>query len=1167
MKSVIRWAIDNTPAMNTLMVAVLLIGGASLWSMRREVFPEFDLEILLVSVPYPGATPEDCEKGICQKIEEAVQSIDGIKKMNSIAKENGGFVVLELEAETPDVQKVLNEVRGEIDRIPSFPLEAEDPEIKQIVLRRAAIRVGVIGPDDEGIETELALREMAEQVREDLLQLPSVSQANIVSTVPYQIDVEIPEATLRRYGLSLREVARIVRRENSDMPGGRMITDSEEVLLRGMNERSTGKEIEKIPLVADPTGVVLTVGDLGTVRDAFTDETSINRINGRPGLVISVEKTAKEDLLAIVEEVHGYIDTKSLPAGFELTTWADQSDIVVDRLQMLTKNGLYGMLLVFLVLAVFLEIRLAFWVALGVPLSMLGACAVLIYLDQTLNMLTMFAFLMALGILVDDAIVVGENVYAHRQRGAGALRAAIDGTCEVLPSVGASVTTTIVAFTPMFLVPGVMGKFIAVMPLAVIAMLIISLFEVTFILPCHLVHDDGHHGAGRARRRWSSLPRALHRGFLAVGAPVTLAVFAAAVAGVLAVAWFAPAAPWALASDEPVSVRAASAAIYTGLAAAVLFLAFSAVYPLRRLGDLFRWLNVHTDRLVRYLIDRWYTPSLRWSLNNPGIVCATAAATLILFVGLIQARIIPFVYFPKLDANSIKATVKFPDGTPEHVTRAATLDLERIIHEIDHEIDDEVETDLVISVHRVVGALPTSGNMTDEQGSGSHVGGVFVEIIETSQRNITSEEILARWREKSPTFPGIEMLTFTVEEMGPGGAPIEFKLLARPEKMGALEKATEACKAKLATYKGVTDIRDDSQPGKSEFRLTKATGKALEVTQADVDETVRASYYGEEVMRLQRGRHEVKLMVRYPREERESLSNFRDIRVRLGDGTERPLPELADVEVERRYSQINRLDQLRAITVTADVDRAAGGNAAKTIADLNSRFIPELLARSDMQGVRVRWEGQSEETGESIQGLLIGLVGALLVMFALLTLEFRSYVQPLMILIIIPFGAIGAIAGHWAMGLDVTIFSLFGMVALTGVVVNDSIVLIDFINTRVRDGIPIKEALVDAGRRRFRPVMLTSITTIAGLLPILTETSLQAQVLIPMANSICFGLLFATVLVLIVVPTTYLIYARITGIGAALTPSATLSIEPFEETTQVKRRLDERGAAEGRLDE
>jgi len=1151
MKSLLRWAIRNTPAMNTLMVSIMVVGAVGLILMRREVFPEFDLEIILVSVPYPGASPEEVEEGICQKIEEAVRSIDGVKKQYAMAREGAGTVVLELEADVPDVQKVLGEVRSEVDRIPSFPELAEDPVVKQITLRTSAIRVGVIGPDTDDPEAEVKLRDVAEKVRNELLHLPSVSQANIIGGRDYQIDIEIPESTLRKYGLTLQDVARIVRSQNVELPGGTMKTDSQEVLLRGKNKRLVGDEIAKIPLVTRPDGVVLTVGDLGTVRDEFVDTTAVSRVNGKPGLVISVDKTAGEDLLKITREVRQLVastrepDGYRLPPGYKLDTWADRSVMVEDRLKLLTKNGLQGLILVLLVLALFLELRVAFWVALGIPVSMLGACWVLYSGGQTLNMLSMFAFLMALGILVDDAIVVAENVFSHREAGKSLAQAAVDGAYEVLPSVMASVTTTIVAFVPLFFVPGVMGKFIAVMPVAVITMLAFSLVESTFILPCHLVHGEHRHtGVGRrvfARVYgiWSRLPLS-----------ISLTLLVLAVVLCLGHLLYPQPLPWAAGPWWRAAVAWLS---YAALVPAVFVVAAHLAHPLKRLGDLLAWLSVHTSRLLDAFITRIYTPSLRWALKNSAIVLSTAAAVLFICVG--WQSTMPFNLFPKLDSDSIQASVVYPDGTPSSVTDAATKRLEEAIKRVDKKYAEPGRS-LVTIIHRAVGGVSVSESIGPQiNPSGSHVGDVGVELVDTSKRDIKSTEIVAAWRREAGEFPGAESVTFSAEAHGPPGLPIEFKLLAPSDRMEAIEKAAEQCKAKLREYPGLFDVADDSRPGKWEFQLkVKDRAKAMGISLADLAETVRASYYGEEVMRLQRGRHEVKLMVRYPRDQRRSLADFDEIRVRTAPplvdlvrreiqrsalapegvrrlagaaaNPERPLTELAEVEVRRGYSTINRQDQLRAITITADVDEALA-NARDVVADLKENFLPQLLAKPEYAGIRVRWEGQQEQTVESVGGLLLGLAVALVVMFVLLTLKFRSYVQPVLIMLIIPFGAIGAIAGHWVWGLEVTLFSLFGLVALTGVVVNDSIVLIDFINRRVRDGAPLGEALVDAGRRRFRAVLLTSVTTIAALMPLLFERSFQAQVLIPMAVSLCFGLAVTTVLVLVLVPVMYLVYARV----------------------------------------
>ncbi|MEX2113730.1 MAG: efflux RND transporter permease subunit [Pirellulales bacterium] len=1083
MKSVIQWAVRNTPAMNTLMVSSIVVGLFCLSQMRREVFPEFDLEIILVSVPYPGASPDEVEEGICQKIEEAVRPIEGIKQQVSIAQEGAGFVVIELEADIEDVQKALNEVRSEVDRIPSFPELAEEREVKQITMRQPVISVGILGPESDDPQSDLRLREIAERVRDDLLHQPAVSQASIVGAREYQIDVEIPEETLRKYGLTLQQVAQIVRRQNVEIPGGTMRTDSQEVLLRGKNKGTIGEDILDIPLVTSPGGVVLRVGDMGTVRDEFDDSvTSISRINGRPGLAITVERTETEDLLAMVADVKQYVATTALPPGYEMVTWGDQSVEVRDRLDMLLTNGIQGLVLVFLLLAIFLEMRLAFWVAIGIPVAILGTCTVLYFTGHTLNMLTSFAFLMVLGILVDDAIVVGENIYTHRQRGKSYLHAAVDATSEVVPSIFSSVFTTVIAFIPLAYVAGVMGKFIGVMPTAVIASLLISLTEATFILPCHLGHAPAVETILDKTRRWRN-----------VMSPALAATFGNAL-WVLAFAWTQ----------------------------------FS--YPLRRLGDLFAWINIKSNAWLDKIIRNYYRPALRWTIDHAAITLSLAVASLLVSVGLVASGGVPFNVFPSIDSKQIIARIVYPDGTPAAVTDAATSQIEKAILAINEE-QKAKGREIVRFVHRAVGQISAPGAMgPDTRSSGSHVGGVNVELVETDQRDIHSRDIIAQWRKLSGDFPGAESVTFQIPDFGPGGRPIEFRLLADSEHMDQLERAIDDTKARLADYSSVSDIADDSRPGKWEFQLkVKQSAMAMGIPLADLAETVRASYYGEEVMRLQRGRHEVKLMVRYPQDDRRSLADFEEIRIRTTDGAERPITELADVNVVRGYAEINRIDQLRAIAITADVDETTG-NAYSIVQDLRTTFMPGLLAR--YPDVHVLWEGQQERTTESMESLQVGLMVAMVGMFVLLTVEFRSYLQPLLVMAIIPFGVIGAIWGHFLMGMELTMFSLFGLVALTGVVVNDAIVLIDFINHRVADGLSIKDALVDAGAQRFRPVMLTSVTTVAGLFPILIERSFQAQIVIPMATSLCFGLMASTVLVLFLTPTMYYVYTLATGGGA-----------------------------------
>lgn len=1051
MKSVVRWAVDNAPATNTLVLAILILGVWCAASMQREFWPYSNLDVVQVSVQYRGASPEEIEEGICQRIEEAVRSVNGVYRITSVAREGAGNVMVELDSgvDEADVQEILGEVRSRVANIPSFPALAEQPVVQRQQPRTTALSVGVIGPDDDSVEASLALRKLAEKVRDEVLLREDVSQAEVVGVPDYQIDVEINEDVLRQYNLSLSKVAEIVRSENVEVPGGTLKTSSQDILLRGSNRQSTGATIAAIPLIKDAGGVVLTIGDLGEVRDEFTDDSAISRINGRPGLAVQIETAQTEDIIRVGDVVKEFVREYDAPPGYELIYFRDRTDDVEGRLMLLVKNGWQGLLLVFVLLTLFLELRLAIWVSMGIPLSIAGALAVMYFTDQTLNMTSMFAFLIALGIMVDDAIVIGENIYVHRTMGKSLRDAAIDGTAEVMPSVVTSVLTTILAFLPMLFMTGRLARFTEVLPLAMIAILLFSLAEALTVLPSHLAHKDG---AGMRTATWLFGPFR----FLAVG---------------------------------------------------------------------IQYVNRAVSVVLNVFIEKLYLPSLKLSLRFPTLVVCCAITLLMVTVGTIRSGIVPYIVLPQIDSNFCTVMIAFPDGTPERIADEATRRLEKAVQQINQESIDEGLTQnpdgVVSALHRTVGyGASTDGDVS----SGSHVGSLTVQLIEVGDRQLTSQAFVQRWRKKAGNFLGADIVSFGSGPRGLAGLPIEFSLLARSEDIPKLEAAVEACVGQLEKYPGVHDVTAGGRPGKWEYRLQiKEDAKAMGVSLAELSSTVRASYYGEEAMRLQRGRHEVQLRVRYPREQRESLADFDEIRIRDNAGTERPLTELADIEIARSYSAIHRLDQMRSVTIAADVDEEVA-NAFVITADLKKTLMPKLA--EEYPSLRVLWEGQEEQTNESMNSMLYGFIAVMIAMYLLFTIEFKSYLQPFLVLSIIPFGACGAIFGHVIMGLPFTLFSIYGLVALSGIVVNDSIVLIDFINRRVSDGLSLNDAIIDAGRRRCRPVLLTSLTTIGGMMPILLETSRQAQVLIPMATSLSFGLIFGTVLVLILAPVGFFVVAK-----------------------------------------
>ena len=867
--------------------------------------------------------------------------------------------------------------------------------------------------------------------------------------------MEISEDSLRKYGLTLEGVANEIRMQTGEAPGGSLKTESQELIVRASSKDIDGDSIRQLPLITNEgNGVPVTVGEVANVIDGFEETNDRALINGREGLVIRIAKTNEEDLFTIVESVQDYVSNKELPPGYTLDTWGDVSVDVRDRIELLSRNGLQGLILVFIVLAIFLELRLAFWVAMGIPISILGAGFILLATGQTMNMLTMFAFLMALGIVVDDAIVIGENIYAKREEGMSHIAAAVNGTYEVLPSVIASVTTTIIAFMPLMYVTGVMGKFISIMPVAVIAMLLISLFESAFILPSHLAHDDN---------------------------------------------------------------------LFTRIMGVVL-------YVFKPLIVCVAWLNKFAASGMTAAIDKFYQPLLRFSLHHKSVVLASVLAMMLFAVGLVASGIAPFSMFPQMDGREINATVSFPDGSREVFTENALAELEDAFRRVDARVIDEYGQSVIRNLYLNVGEVGDSNKGPAGLTRGAHVGSVEIELTQPDEREITTQQLNKMWREESPKIAGTESLKFAARSMGPGGSAIEFKLLFDESSVDYIDQAAEECKAFLAKKVGLSDFEDDSNEGKTELTVQlNEVGRALGLNESMLASSMRSGFYGEEVKREQRGRHEVKLMVRYPADAREDMEEFEKIRIRDNDGIERPLLDVATPILEPSPSKINRLNQRRSVTISAEVDDEKA-NAAQIIEEMKVGFIPDLIKKYREEynaKLSVNWEGEAAQNIESVDSMKKGFMVAMLAMYVLLTLQFRSYLQPLIILAIIPFGVLGAILGHAIMQIDLTLFSFFGLIALTGVVVNDSIVLVDCINREIRRGLPMFDALMSAGKRRFRPIMLTSFTTVAGLSPMLFETSLQAQVLIPMAVSLVFGLITGTLLILLLVPIFYYFYGTL----------------------------------------
>ena len=1048
----IAWFARNPVAANLMMVFIIASGVIATGAVTEEIFPEIDLDRISIQVPYLGAAPEEVEEGVVVRIEEAIQGVDGIKEIVSTAAEGNASIMVELELGA-DARRVVDEVKNNVDSITTFPLETEEPIIRELIARNQVADVAISGQTDI-----FALKLLAEEVRDELSALPEITQVDVVSAPPYEISIEVSEVALRRHGMTFDQVADAVRRSSLDLPGGSVRTDGGEILLRTIGQAYRGDEYENLVFWTRSDGSRLRLADVATVVDGFQETDQFARFDQAPTVMVSVFRTGEQSALDIADAIDQYVGNKQaqMPAGVSMVIWQDQSEVLNDRLALMLRTGATGFVLVFVVLALFLELRLAFWVSLGIPISFLGAIALMPTFGVTVNVISLFAFILVLGIVVDDAIIVGENIFRHQENHGDGMRGSIEGSREISKPVIFAVLTTVAAFMPLMFVPGMMGKIFRVIPLIVVPCLLFSLLESLAILPAHLAH----------------LPKRGKPG------------------------------PW------------------------------------RRFQQFFA-------NGLKWFIRRCYQPFLEMALNWRYVTAAVGLATLILTGGMVLGGWTTFHFFPSIEADFMAASVTMPQGTPVDVTSQAVEKIEAGAVRLRARLEQETGMDYFRHVSTAIGDQPMASRGGGPMGPVSsvaapNVGEVTVELAPAETRSYTSEQLGNLWREATGPIPEAVDLGFSMSMMTPGD-DVDVQL-AGPD-VERLRAAAEAVKSRLAEYAGVYEISDSFRAGKEEMQLgIKPAAETLGLTLQDLGRQVRQAFYGEEAQRIQRGRDDIRVMVRYPRDERRSLGDLENMRIRTPNGGEVPFSQVAQVEPGRGYASIKRVDRNRAVNVTASVDPAITTGGA-VIADLRERILPEVLA--DYPGVFYTFEGMQAEQADAVGGLQRGFALALLMIFALLAVPLRSYVQPLIIMSAIPFGLVGAVWGHMLLGLDVTMMSMFGIVALTGVVVNDSLVMVDFINRsrsvhsevgrHVRkeggaqrdrfefESTGIKLAIREAGSNRFRPILLTSLTTFFGLAPLMAERSMQAAFLVPMAVSLGFGVLFATSITLILVPTAYLI--------------------------------------------
>lgn len=1050
MKKVVTWMAHNHVAANLLMLVFIVGGLLKMASIRQEIFPEMSLDRVQVTVAYPGAGPEEIEEGIISKIEENLTGVDGIKQVKSTAAEGVGTVFAEVYA-GEDVDQILQDIKSEVDRIVTFPVEAEKPVVSKLSNRTEVISVVVYGD-----APERSLREQAEAIQDELLAYPNITQMDLSGVRPYEISIEIPERNLRRYNLTLDQVARAVRRASLDLPAGAIKTAGGEVLLRTKERRYWGTEYADITVLTNADGARVKLGDIAEVKDAFEETDVYGLFDGKPAAMVKVFRVGAQKPTEISDQVKRYVELKkkTLPASLGIAVWNDMSEIFQGRKDLLIKNALIGLTLVIIVLGLFLEIRLALWVMLGLPISFLGTFFLMPTLDVSINMISLFAFILALGIVVDDAIVVGESIYEHRQRGKPYLKAAVDGVLEVTIPVIFAVLTTVAAFAPLLSVSGMMGKFIIVIPLIVITVLLVSLVECLFVLPSHLA-------AGKPLQAPGGLIGAID------------------------------------------SVR-------------------------RGFGE----------RLNRF-ISGPYRRLLETALRNRYATVAAGIAALMLSVGLLKGGIVKFTFMPKVDGDVIIATVQMPRGAAASETGKVQERLLNKAHEVIQEFDAARPSgDSVLrNIFSVVGRSFNMGGPTPGGSSGSHLSSVVLFLTKSENRDIPATRISNRWREAVGELPGVESLTFESNLMHMGA---NINIQAAHDDFAVLDTVSDRIKKVLLGYAGVSDIEDTYARGKRELKMRLTPeARTLGITEEDLGRQVRAAFYGSEALRLQRGRNEVKVMVRYPEAERRSVGDLDAMRIRTPEGGELPLRRAAVVEEGSGFSEINRTDRKRVINITASVDDKTA-NAREIMDDLKLKVLPALI--QDYPGLTFDMEGEEKERKDSMGSMVSGFALALFAIFALLAIPFRSYTQPFIIMAAIPFGMVGAMFGHLLMGYDLSMLSIFGIVALSGVVVNDSLLLIDRVNNNRREGMELHEAVQAGAMRRFRPILLTSLTTFFGLMPMILETSVQAQFLIPMAISLGFGVLFATGITLLLIPALYLALEDLrgfVGLKTAMDPADT----------------------------
>lgn len=1010
----IAWMAAHPVAANLLMVICLIGGFLILSQSKQEVFPEFSLDIVTTTMSYPGASPEEVEQGILLSIEDAIKDVEGISDITSKAFEGYGHVIAEIDDEDEAI-RVAQDVKTAVDQITTFPVDAENLTVNLQKNQEIVMKLVLYGSVSEGV-----LRDTAETVRTRLEQHDDISLVNFTNVKNYEIHIEVRQDDLRRYGLSVQDVANAVSLTSLEIGGGSLKTPSGEILVRLTERRDYGQEFGDIPIIRSESGSTVYLRDIASIKDGFQDINKSERFNGKQAIELQIAATGQQTPISISTATKQVIeDLKAeLPGDLSLVVTEDRSVVFEQRASLLIRNGLFGLFLVVIFLALFLDVRLAFWVSMGIPISYMGAFLLLPAADYfSINMISMFAFIIALGIVVDDAVVVGENIFHKREQGMKPLQASVTGAREMALPVTVSVLTNIVAFLPMLFMPGFMGKIFAIIPVIVISTFILSLVESLFILPAHLTFKQSK----TIKNKPLNSVIALQKGF---------------------------------------------------------------------------------NKRFKIFVESYYLPFIKRAVFVRYISLSVFLFILIAMGSFVVGGHLGIQLFPRVESDSSYARAVLPVGAPEDDVRAIE---EQIVKTAEEIIAENGGDQLSFGVYSSINENEIVA---------------FAYLTEPDIRPMSTAAFTNKWREKNPTPPNVETLTFASDFGGPGsGAALTVELSHNDTDI--LDRAALELAENLKTFPNTQDVDDGTAQGKKQFDFTMTDlGYALGLTPADVGRQVRGAYYGAEALKQQRGRNEVRVLVMLSEEERRSAYSFQNMMIKAPNGADVMLSDVVQVNEGRAFTTINRRGGQRVTTVSSDVSPPSDANLV--INAITSDILPKLQEK--YPALTYSFEGQQAEMRESLGALFTGMFGILFVMYALLAVLFSSYSQPLMVMIAIPFSMVGAVIGHFIMGYSMSIVSMFGIIALAGVVINDSLILIDLANQkRFRDGLDSFSAVVEAARQRFRPIILTTLTTFVGLAPMMFETSRQAKFLIPMAISLGFGIVFATFLTLVLIPSLYVI--------------------------------------------